>query len=120
MTNKYLFDDKDNLPSMNSVVRGFLGSLYLSGNFVKFLDFFSKRVGYVSNEVGFFLPDFSDPDPIFHFTGILVWYSVSRATLAEIDFVEQVIVASKIYCAKHPNEENHVSYLLEKIRNNCK
>lgn len=116
----YLFGNREATSNGNPVLVNYLECIYQSGNFVRFLEYFSARTGFVWNEIGYRFPDLTEYDAEYYFVGVRVWVGVSRITLAEVDFVEQVGKACKNYCSKHQDNVSLVNALLEKIQNNCR
>lgn len=117
---EYLFDNRDTTSGRNFVLTSYLEWMYRSSNFVRFLEYFSTRTGFVADETGFRFPDLTEYDAEYYFTGVRVWVGTQKVTLAEVDFVGQVKEACESYCNKHQDEASLVNTLLEKIQDNCR
>ncbi|CAQ85453.1 MULTISPECIES: ribonuclease toxin immunity protein CdiI [Photorhabdus] len=115
MMNEYLFEkiDYDNDPKW--VIKDFLNSINLSERLIECVEKIINRCGFVINETYCHFPDLEDPDPEYHFDGIMFGVWEGEIIVPESVGFEYVRLACEKYLQLHPEDKDKVSALLARL-----
>lgn len=111
----YLFKkiDYDNDPDW--IIKEFFNSLNVGGKFLWALPYVIDKVGCGIDETFCSFPDLNDPDPEYHFEGIMFGVWKGEIIVPEAVAFKYVRLACEKYLDLHPEDTEKVNELLAKI-----
>ncbi len=115
MNNKQLFENIDYNNDPEWVIKEFFNSIYSQHKFLWALPFILKRHGCCVNETDCTFPDLDDPDPIYHFDGIMFSVYSGEVIVPESVGFNYVRLACERYIKLHPDDQKTVNTLLMQI-----
>ncbi|WOB91777.1 ribonuclease toxin immunity protein CdiI [Providencia sp. PROV175] len=113
--NEYLFEiiDYDNDP--NWVIKDFFNSLNLSERLIDSVEKIISRCGFVINETYCHFPDLDDPDPEFHFDGIMFGVWQGKIIVPDTVGYKYTKLACEKYLYLHPDKNEEINSLINRL-----
>jgi CDI immunity protein len=110
----YLFKELDYESDPYWVVKAFFNSINLSDSLSWAIPHILNRSGLVDDEAYCHFPDFSGPDPEFHFEGVMFGLMDDEVIVSEDVCFEHLNQAIEMYKKLHPEKQEEIDALVEK------
>lgn len=109
-----LFDNID-YDKSDWVIEEFFNSIYSQGEFLWALKLIIEKNGCGINETYCSFPDLNDPDPEYHFEGIMFGVWEGEIIVSEETGFKYISLACEKYLQLHPEDAENINELLIKI-----
>ena len=113
--NKSIFEEVDSRTDPNWIVKEFFNSIYYQGRFLWALPLILERKGCGVNEDYCFFPDYSDPNPEYHFDGVKVGLMEDEVLISDRELLKFVRLACDKYVLLHPEHARQVAEITASI-----
>jgi hypothetical protein len=107
-----LFDHVDYKNDPHWVAKEFFNSIYQQESFLWALPLLVERKGCGVNEEVCVFPDLDDPDPSFHFSGVMFVTFGDEVVISDDEFLRYLRVACTRYLQNHPERRVEVDEIL--------
>ncbi|WP_217470668.1 ribonuclease toxin immunity protein CdiI [Photorhabdus akhurstii] len=115
MSNKRLFEKIDYDNDSKWIMKEFFNSIYSQGEFLWALPLVLKKDGCGVNETYCTFPNLDDPDPEYHFEGVMFGVWEGEIIVPESTCFEYVKLACEKYLQLHPEDTEQVKSLLAQL-----
>ncbi|KGM26447.1 hypothetical protein KS18_20200 [Photorhabdus luminescens] len=113
--NEYIFKKIDYDSDPEWVVKDFFNSMNLQDKLLWTLPFLLNKTGCGVNETYCIFPDLTDPDPEYHFEGIMFGVWEGEVIVPESIGFEYIKLACEKYLQLHPEDTEQVKSLLAQL-----
>jgi hypothetical protein len=109
-----IFENTDATEDSDRPVIEFINSIYAQNKFLWALPLIVSKRGCVVNEDYCLFPDWTDPDPEFHFEGVMFGGVNGEAVIGEDSCSKYIDEACTRYLRLHPSDRVKISDILKK------
>ncbi len=111
---KELFSNFNHVDDQYWLVKVFFNMVYSDDSFLYVISRLIDKIGFTFNYNGCNFPDLSDPDPFYHFEGVLFTTWEYEILITEEKFVYFLTQACKLYLQKNPEDEEKLKEILNR------